>query len=44
MGLEGEIQDETFDRENVIYRILLWGENNDIEWRVKDSRILEKKN
>lgn len=44
MGLEGEIKDETFDRENVIYRILLWGENNDIEWRVKDSRILEKKN
>ncbi len=42
MGLEGEIQEDTFDQSKVVYRIMLWGENNNIEWRVSDTRMLER--
>lgn len=43
MGKEGEIIDSSLNENGVIYRIMLWGDQNNIEWRVNDSRLIEKK-
>ena len=42
-GKEGEIIDSSLNENGVIYRIMLWGDQNNIEWRVNDSRLIEKK-
>ena len=42
-GKEGEIIDQSLNENGVIYRIMLWGDNNNIEWRANDSRLIEKK-
>ena len=41
-GRQGEIIDETWDEQNVIYRIMLWGDYQNIEWRVNDPRLIAK--
>lgn len=42
-GKEGEIIGQSLNENGVIYRIMLWGDNNNIEWRANDSRLIEKK-
>lgn len=42
-GKEGEIVDSSLNENGVIYRIMLWGDQNNIEWRVNDARLIEKK-
>lgn len=42
-GREGEIRSEAYDECGTVYRVMLWGDNNNIEWRVSDPRLIEKK-
>ena len=39
-GLEGKVVETMKTRKGVIYRLRLFGDSNDIEWRVSDSRLL----
>lgn len=41
-GLQGEFLREHFTESGTVYRIRLFGDKNDIEWRVRDSRLLKK--
>lgn len=41
-GKEGEILEKSLNESGTIYRITLWGDQNNIEWRVNDSRLIEK--
>lgn len=41
-GMEGEFLGKNQDQRGIIYRIRLFGDKNDIEWRVRDSRLIKK--
>ncbi len=42
-GYDGEVVNEPADDSNVVYRIVLWGGSYNIEWRVSDRRLIEKR-
>jgi len=42
-GYDGEVVNEPADDRNVVYRIVLWGGSYNIEWRVSDRRLIEKR-
>ena len=41
-GLEGEVMEAMKTEKGVVYRLRLFGESNDIEWRLADPALLRK--